>query len=134
MLLTQNYKVLYGDDIYTYFKPKQDLEISKSTNNNMCPVSYQEGYSSFCGFSGGISSDNYSFLDQSDDELGVKGNGGIRQMRNYVSLEDSNKLQINYVEDNTSGKSTKLTDMDTNIEKLQRSREQELSNLKHNQS
>ena len=32
-------------------------------------------------------SDNYSYLDQSVEALSAKGNGGLRQLRNNVSLE-----------------------------------------------
>ena len=38
-------------------------------------------------------SDNFSFLDQSADEMGTKGQGGMRQMYNYAGLnglEESN--------------------------------------------
>jgi hypothetical protein len=31
-------------------------------------------------------SDNYSYLDMSADELSAKGNGGLRQMHNYMSI------------------------------------------------
>ena len=35
----------------------------------------------------GVSSDNYSFLDTSPDDLSAKGNGGIRQMYNYATID-----------------------------------------------
>ncbi len=35
---------------------------------------------------GDIVSDQYSFLDQEPEELEAKGNGGMRQMHNYVDL------------------------------------------------
>jgi hypothetical protein len=37
------------------------------------------------GFSN-IVSDQYSFLDQGPEDLEAKGNGGLRQMHNYVDL------------------------------------------------
>ena len=60
-------------------------------------MAFQDGFSAFDGFSsmgGGIASDNYSFLDQSDTELSVKGNGGLRQMHSYVSLQESNNPSL----------------------------------------
>jgi hypothetical protein len=41
---------------------------------------------SFGGGMGDIVSDTYSFLDQGPDDLEAKGNGGMRQMHNYVDL------------------------------------------------
>jgi hypothetical protein len=69
MLLNENYKVIYGDDIYKYFRPQTVQQTKQATNNNMVPMSYQD---SFGGFGSGIISDNFSFLDQNDTELSVK--------------------------------------------------------------
>ena len=44
------------------------------------------------GFSG-IVSDNYSFLDQNSDELSAKGNGGMRQLYNYATINQSDKIE-----------------------------------------
>ena len=37
----------------------------------------------------GVASDNYSFLDQSSDDLSAKGNGGLRQQHHYSTLNQS---------------------------------------------
>lgn len=64
MLLNQNYKVIYGNDIYNYIKPTQQIQVKQATQNNMVPQAAQDGFDSFGGFGGnGIASDNYSFLD-----------------------------------------------------------------------
>jgi len=73
----------------------------------------------------GIVSDNYSFLDMDSEELNTKGNGGMRQMHNYVPLNHSDvittpKDDFDYKQDKLSG--------DLTIEKLQQQREQEMSN------
>ena len=34
-------------------------------------------------------SDCYSFLDQSSDELSAKGDGGLRQLHNYVTINEN---------------------------------------------
>ena len=34
-------------------------------------------------------SDSYSYLDQDSDEMGVKGNGGLRQMHSFTKICDS---------------------------------------------
>ena len=43
--------------------------------------------------SSGVSSDNYSFLDQSIDALSAKGDGGLRQLRNNVRLEYTDNIE-----------------------------------------
>jgi hypothetical protein len=88
LLLNQNYNVIYGDEIYKYFKPQQEVQIKQATQNNMEPMA-ADAFGGFSNSGGNISSDFYSFLDQSDTELSVKGDGGMRQMHNYVSLNDS---------------------------------------------
>ena len=39
-----------------------------------------------------ISSDNFSFLDQSSDDLSTKGSGGMRQMYNYADINFVEKI------------------------------------------
>ena len=131
LLLNQNYKVIYGDEIYQYFKPNVEQEIKQATKNNMEPVTFQDGFGAFSGFGGGIVSDNYSFLDQTDDELGVKGNGGLRQMHSYVSLNDSMNLTMNLPTENGEQNTHKLREGEMSIEALQRKRDQELSNISY---
>ncbi len=129
LLLSQNYKVVYGDDIYTHFKPVQQAQVQKATQNNMEPSAF--GFNGGGGlFSSGIASDNYSFLDQNDDELSVKGNGGLRQMHNYVSLNDSMNLTMQLPTDEAEYKNDKLKDGENNVEALQRKREQEFAAYK----
>jgi hypothetical protein len=46
----------------------------------------------------GVASDTYSFWDQSSEEMLAKGNGGMRQMYNYSTIDYSNTGKIeNYV-------------------------------------
>jgi hypothetical protein len=136
MLLNQNYKVVYGDEIYNHIKPLQQTQIKEATKNNMVPQSFQDGFSAFDGFGGGsnISSDNYSFLDQSDDELGVKGNGGLRQMHNYVSLNDSMNFSMNIPQDDNSKNSGKIKEGQYSLEALEKRRNEELSNISYAQN
>ena len=50
-------------------------------------------------------SDNYSFLDQNSDELGVKGKGGLRQMHSYRTVDSYYKIDTppeDYVKEKTS--------------------------------
>ena len=87
LLLTQGYNVLYGDDIIQHLKPRQEVEVRQATQNNMEPMAFSLG-------GGDIVSDQYSFLDQDPEELEAKGNGGMRQMHNYVDLNTAFSGQI----------------------------------------
>jgi len=121
LLLNQNYAVLYGDAIYNHLKPKQEVITRQATSNNMEPMAFSLG-------GGSIVSDQYSFLDMDSDELNTKGNGGMRQMHNYVPLNYSDKISTPTDEhDYKQGRSSGGQEM--TIEKLQQMREQELSSL-----
>jgi len=130
LLLNENYKVIYGDEIYRHLKPQVTQQIQQATKNNMEPINFQDGFGAFGGFSnGGIVSDNFSFLDQSDTDLSVKGNGGLRQMHNYVTLNDSMNLTMKLPQDDYDYKNDKLKEGEMSVESLQRRREEELSNI-----
>ena len=79
LLLNQGYQVLYGEQILQHLKPRQQVEVRQATQNNMEPMAFSLG-------GGSIASDQYSFLDQDASELSAEGNGGMRQMHNYVDL------------------------------------------------
>jgi hypothetical protein len=125
LLLNQNYKVLYGESIYNHFKPEEKIITKQATNNNLEPLAFSFGMGS-----GGIASDNYSFLDMDSDSLGTKGNGGLRQMHSYVSLNNENQLGIPTPSDDFDYKqSNKIKDGEMKIEDLQKQRDQDLSNI-----
>ena len=125
LLLNQGYNVLYGEKILEFLKPKQEVEIKKATQNNMEPMAFSFGGSGGSGF-GDIVSDKYSFLDQDQESLKATGNGGMRQMHNYVDLNYVDNISSNANgNDNVSNKlSQEIT-----IEKLQQQRDQELQNI-----
>jgi hypothetical protein len=97
LLLNQGYQVLYGEQILQYLKPKQQQEVRQATQNNMEPMAFSLGGGG--GF-GDIVSDHYSFLDQGEDDLKTTGNGGMRQMHNYVDLNTAFNGNISAVNDN----------------------------------
>lgn len=91
LLLNQGYQVLYGEQILQHLKPRQQQEIKQATKNNMEPMAFSLGGS---GSFGDVVSDQYSFLDQEPDELKAEGNGGMRQMHNYVDLNTAFSGQV----------------------------------------
>lgn len=122
LLLDQNYKVLYGEMINDFFKPKQQIAVKQATNNNFEPSAFSFG----SGGSVGISSDNYSFLDMDSSSLSATGNGGLRQMHNYIGYNDT--FNISTPVDEYDYKSTKISE-DLTIEQLQQQRANELNNI-----
>ena len=124
LLLDQNYKVLYGELITDHFKPKQQLAVKQATNNNFEPSSFSFGG----GGSVGIMSDNYSFLDMDSTSLSATGNGGLRQMHNYIGFSDA--FQITTPADEYDYKTTKISE-DLTIEKLQNERAKDLQNINY---
>lgn len=91
LLLNKGYEVLYGEQILQYLKPRQQQEVRQATQNNMEPMAFSLGGGG--GF-GDIVSDQYSFLDQDPNDMRADGNGGMRQMHNYVDLNTAFSGQI----------------------------------------
>jgi hypothetical protein len=123
LLSINDKQVYYGDSIYNYLKPKQEIITKKATSNNMEPMAFSLGGNS----SFGIISDQFSFLDISADDMTSKGNGGLRQMHNYVLLNDN--MQIPTPSDDFDYKSEKISEGLT-IEQLQQQRDQDIVNFK----
>jgi len=121
LLLNDNYRVVYGEEITNHFKPKQEAVTRIATQNNMEPEAFAIG-----GGAGGYGamSDAYSFLDMGPEELAAKGEGGTRQMHNFVSLNYADK--INTPQDDTDYKAAKIPESVT-IDQLMQQREQEIA-------
>jgi hypothetical protein len=119
LLLNDNYRVLYGEDILRFFKPKQEVALKQATQNNLEPMAFALGE----GGSFGVTSDSYSFLDMDSDSLSAKGNGGVRQMHNYVSLNYSDTIST--PQDEANYKGPKLPENLT-VEQLMQQRDMDL--------
>ena len=126
LLLNQGYQVLYGESILNHLKPKQEAAIKKATQNNMEPMAFSFSGGGF----GDIVSDSYSFLDQGSEELEAKGNGGMRQMHNYVDLNYSDNITT--PADDHDYKSSNKISGDLTVEQLQQQRESELQKITGN--
>ena len=126
LLLNQGYNVLYGESILQHLKPKQEKMVKQATQNNLEPMAFAFGGGGF----GSVTSDQYSFLDMDSDSLSVKGNGGVRQMHNYVDLNYSDNIST--PEDETDYKGSNKLSGDLTVEKLLQQREQDLQKLSGN--
>lgn len=92
LLLNKGHMVLYGDQILQHFQPKNVALNNEATGFNGEPNAFALGRESM-GSGFGVASDNYSFLDQSPDELSAKGNGGMRQLYNYATIDVVDKIE-----------------------------------------
>ena len=138
LLLANGYQVLYGEQILEHLNPRQEVEVRQATQNNMEPSAF-----SFGGGFSNIVSDQYSFLDQAPEELEAKGNGGMRQMHNYVDLNTAFSGQISNHSSNESSNTTirgaqKMGDdasnqiMEDRIKKMKEERDADLRKLTGN--
>lgn len=82
LLLNKGNHVLFGGDIMNFLRPTETRYEEAATMGNGEPMAYAFG----AGSSGwGVESDSYSFVDQDADSLLATGDGGLRQMHNYVT-------------------------------------------------
>ena len=105
LLLNQNYKVLFGEEIIKYLNPIQENQKNIASNYNGEPSAF-----SINNNISGIISDNFSFLDQNSDDLSAKGNGGLRQIYNYVTLDNNEKIytpEEDYIPDKVTPENVK---------------------------
>lgn len=83
LLPNHGYQVLFGDQIYQHLQPKEKETMMKATRNQGEPESFALGAGNY-----GISSDNFCYLDIPSEDLMAKGSGGMRQMHNYVTIDN----------------------------------------------
>lgn len=88
LMLNRGNKILFGDDVMNFYKPMLKEEKQQAVKIEGEPMAY-----SFTGEMGTTMSDNYSYLDQTAEELKAKGNGGMRQMHNFVTLSHKDVIE-----------------------------------------
>jgi hypothetical protein len=86
LLLHKGHHVIFGGDIFKYFEPKITALQQEATQINEEPACFSLNQMSCV-------SDQYSFLDQSVDELSTKGNGGLRQIHNFVTINATDNIE-----------------------------------------
>lgn len=127
LLLNGGYNVLYGESIMSYLMPQMREEMKVATQNNMEPMAF--GFSSSGSFGSNVMSDSYSFWDQNDDDLKATGNGGMRQMHNYVDLNYSNSATFTTPADETEYKKSAKLPEGLTVEQLQQQRDADLQKI-----
>ena len=118
LLLNRGNRVIFGNDIMKFLTPKEQ-DMSQSVNTTKKDnINEPEAFSIY--EMAGIS-DAYSYLDMDSEDLSAKGNGGLRTMHSYVPINFQDFIETppdDYSPD-TIGENS--------IEKLQKSREREIS-------
>ena len=97
LLLNKGHHVLFGNDINKHLEASNVIHTNPVVKNNGEPLAFSMNN---CGF--GVTSDNYSFLDQDPQSLSAKGDGGMRQQHHYASLDYSAEFETppeNYTPD-----------------------------------
>ena len=115
LLINRGYKVLFGNEIVNMIEPNIEVEKQAAVEKTGEPMAFQLG-----SFNYGVSSDQYSFLDQNADDLSAKGNGGMRQIHHYSSIGSSDCIETppdNYQPDKIG---------EVSLEKIQNERENNL--------
>lgn len=89
LLVNKNYQVVLGDEIIQHFEPAMKKKIANATLGNGEPSAFPIHAISGSGGSN-IVSEQFTFFDMTPEELSSKGEGGQRQMYNYVPVNQEN--------------------------------------------
>ena len=85
LLLNRGNRVILGNkEILNFLKPSKNLLEKKNISD---PLAFSKSEMGFC------SSDLYSYLDIPANEMVAKGNGGMKIMHNYVTLDYKDKIE-----------------------------------------
>lgn len=129
LLLNQGYQVVFGEAILQHLKPRQETAVQQATFNNMEPSAFAFGGGG--AFGSTVVSDQYSFLDQDPDQLAARGDGGMRQMHNYVDLNYVDNFQAPQQDESELKNSGRIGNV--SLEQLQSQRDQDLQSIKSRQ-
>ena len=91
LLMKQCHQVLYGDQILGHLQPRETAINMAATNNNGEPSPFSLNNDCVGGY--GVASDSFSFWDQTSDDLSANGNGGMRQLYNYATVDSNMRIE-----------------------------------------
>jgi hypothetical protein len=91
LLMKQGHQVLYGEQILSHLQPRDTAINMAATNNNGEPSPFSLNDDCIGGF--GVASDTFSYWDQSSEDLSAKGNGGMRQLYNYATIDSNIRIE-----------------------------------------
>ena len=116
LLLNRGNRVIYGDEVLETFKPMLEGTIEKINGEPLAFSNYEMG---------ATLSDNYSYLDQSSDELSTKGGGGLRQMHSFATYNILDEIET--PPENSSVDHIKSKNVSNLLEKLQKERSAQIA-------
>lgn len=100
LLLKPKFEILSGNQILEFIKPQaktiQEEKTMLYTDPNPFDLSRDT--------SSGVASDNYSFLDMGPQDLAPQGNGGMRQMYSYASIDAESSISTPVLEGDKKSK------------------------------
>lgn len=117
LLVSKGFSVIFGNAVYQYFEPTRETQQNIATGFNGEPVAYS-------GKTADISSEKFTFYNMSKDELSATGEGGMRQMHNYVPV---NAPAANIPTESDNYKSSRIKSFD--LEALEKERNAEIMQI-----
>ena len=118
LCILPNHEILKGSQIMHYFIPISKTIEDEREKINTEPNPFNLSNETTGMF--GVSSDNFSFWDSDHEELSASGNGGMKQMYDYVAVENNNMEQIYTPPDQSEVKNN------ISLEQLQQQRQNEI--------
>ena len=121
LLLNRGHKVLFGEEIMRHISPEIEAQKQSAVQQHGEPSAFTLGG---FGSSFGVASDNYSYLDQTPEDLSAKGGGGMRQQHHYASVNYQDNIETppdNYQADT-------IGNGGVTMEQLQQQRAQDIQN------
>ena len=116
LLLNRGNRVIYGNEILEMFKPMLEGTVEKINGEPLAFSNYEMG---------STLSDNYSYLDQSSDELSTKGHGGLRQMHSFATYNILDEIET--PPESSTTKNIKSKNVSNLLDKLQKERSAQIA-------
>lgn len=117
LLLKPKFEILSGNQILEFIKPQAKTIKEEKTMLYDEPNPFDLSRDTLR--SSGVASDNYSFLDMAPQELAPEGNGGLRQMYSYATVDGESAISTPLLEGDKKSK------MNYSMEDLEKMRNQE---------
>ena len=117
LLLKPKFEILSGNQILEFIKPQAKTIHEEKTMLYEEPNPFDLSRDTLR--SSGVASDNYSFLDMAPQELAPEGNGGLRQMYSYATVDGESAISTPLLEGDKKSK------MNYSMEDLEKMRNQE---------
>ena len=122
LLVSNNYQVIYGDDIISQYHTQMKKYGTAASNNGGEPLGYL--LSSSTGGTN-IVSEKFTDYSMSADELSAKGKSGSRNMHNYVSANQD----VNFIQTPPDTYKPDKLENGITIDNLQEQRNAEIPNM-----